>query len=204
MSAPVTAVVLAAGSGTRMKSAKAKVLHEVGGKSLIAHALSAVKEVDPTEIVVVVGHQGDEVAENVGQVGFPVSVAVQENLIGTADAVRSAIAGRNPRGTVLITYGDVPLLTGHTLRNLLADHDGRALTILSAEVQDPFGYGRIVRDAAGNVLEIREERDADENIKRISEINSGIMAIDAAFLTSALPKISNNNSQNEFYLTDIV
>lgn len=204
MSAPVTAVVLAAGSGTRMKSAKAKVLHEIGGRSLIAHALHALKAVDPTEIIVVVGHQGDEVAEHMDQIGFPVSVAVQENLIGTADAVRSAIAGRNPSGTVLITYGDVPLLTGETLRNLLADHNGRALTILSAEVPDPFGYGRIVRDEAGNVLEIREERDADENIKCITEINSGIMAIDAAFLTSALPKINNNNSQNEFYLTDIV
>lgn len=204
MSTSVTAVVLAAGSGTRMKSATAKVLHPCAGRSLIAHALHAVEALTPVETIVVIGHQGEQVRQHIESLGKVVSFAEQTQARGTGDAVAVALHGRRIADTVVITYGDVPLLTPETLSALLNDHDGRAITILSADVPDPTGYGRIVRDSQGRVMEIREQRDADEEIARITEINSGIMAVDADFLTRALPQLSDDNAQQELYLTDIV
>lgn len=208
MSEQVTAIVLAAGAGTRMKSAKAKVLHEVGGQSMVAHALRAVTECGVTRTVAVIGHDRQQVAAHLNEVAAGVSLAVQEHQGGTGHAVQVALAalGGRPSGTVLVTYGDVPLLSGQTLRELLDDHRaaGRAVTILTAELDDPAGYGRIVRDTAGAVTAIREDKDASDDERAIREVNSGILALDADFLADALTELGSDNAQGELYLTDVV
>lgn len=208
MNEQVTAIVLAAGAGTRMKSDVAKVLHPIGGRSMVGHALTAVAELGAAQTVVVVGHQRDQVTAHVEALDLGVTFAHQVEQNGTGHAVQIAVEAlaEAPTGTVLVTYGDVPLLESATLANLLADHrdGGRAVTILSSAVDDPTGYGRIVRDMAGNVVEIREDKDADAEIARIDEINSGILALDAAFLLRALPRLSTQNAQGELYLTDVV
>ena len=212
MSEQVTAIVLAAGAGTRMKSRRAKVLHEVAGRSMIEHALQAVAGVGAQRTVAVVGHQREQVTEAVSTAHPEVLLAVQEEQRGTGhavaialDALDGAIDGR-VEGTVLVTYADVPLLTGETLTTLVAEHRdaGRAVTILSSEVADPRGYGRILRDADGAVTAIREDRDATEAERAVSEINSGILAVDAAFLARAVRSLDSGNAQGELYLTDIV
>lgn len=208
MSEQVTAIVLAAGAGTRMKSSLAKVLHPLAGRSMVGHALAAVNGVGACETVVVVGHQREQVTEHVESLNVDVTFAHQAEQNGTGHAVHVALDALDspPTGTVLVTYGDVPLLTSDTLTKLISGHrdGGHAVTILSAAVDDPDGYGRIVRDIVGNVVEIREQKDADAEILLINEINSGILAIDAEFLTRALPRLSTHNAQGELYLTDIV
>jgi bifunctional UDP-N-acetylglucosamine pyrophosphorylase/glucosamine-1-phosphate N-acetyltransferase len=207
-SAAVTAIVLAAGAGTRMKSAHAKVLHEIGGRSLIAHALLAVQGVGAARTVTVVGHEREQVSSAIADLGLDVIEAVQDDQRGTGHAVQIALEslGDVPDGTVLITYGDVPLLTSDTLAELLDDHltSGHSVTILTAELDDPAGYGRIVRDADARVVAIREDRDADEAERSICEVNSGILAVDAKFLSEAVGRLSPANAQGELYLTDIV
>jgi bifunctional UDP-N-acetylglucosamine pyrophosphorylase/glucosamine-1-phosphate N-acetyltransferase len=204
----ITAIVLAAGAGTRMKSARAKVLHEIGGRSLIAHALLAVRGVGAARMVTVVGHERDEVSAAIADLGLDVIEAVQAEQLGTGHAVQTALEslGEVPDGTVLVTYGDVPLLTSETLAALLDDHrsSGQAITILSAELENPTGYGRIVRDADDLVVAIREDSDAGEAERAIREVNSGIMAVEAKFLTEAVGRLSPANAQGELYLTDIV
>jgi bifunctional UDP-N-acetylglucosamine pyrophosphorylase/glucosamine-1-phosphate N-acetyltransferase len=207
-SAAVTAIVLAAGAGTRMKSAHAKVLHEIGGRSLIAHALLAVRGVGAARTVTVVGHEREQVSAAIAELGLDVVEAVQEDQRGTGHAVQIALEslGEVPDGTVLITYGDVPLLTSDTLAGLLDDHlsSRQSVTILTAELDDPSGYGRIVRDADARVVAIREDRDAADDERAIREVNSGILAVDARFLGKAVERLSPANAQGELYLTDIV
>ena len=204
----MTAIVLAAGAGTRMRSRRAKVLHEVAGRSMIEHALLAVSGVGVTSTVAVVGHQREQVAAAITAADATVVQAVQETQQGTGHAVRVALDALDaaPTGTVLITYGDVPLLTSATLTELLDDHRGagRAVTILSSEVGDPSGYGRILRDADGSVTAIREDADATDDERAVREINSGILAVDADFLTRAVGSLTPANNQAELYLTDIV
>jgi bifunctional UDP-N-acetylglucosamine pyrophosphorylase/glucosamine-1-phosphate N-acetyltransferase len=204
----VTAIVLAAGVGKRMRSRRAKVLHELGGRSMIAHALIAVREVGVARTVAVIGHDRDEVASAIAAVDPDVVQAVQDDQRGTGHAVQVALAalGEPPEGTVLITYGDVPLLTPQTLGELLDEHRAaaRTVTILSAELDDPTGYGRIVRDDSSAVTAIREDRDADEAERAIHEVNSGILAVDAGFLADAVAGLDTDNAQGELYLTDIV
>lgn len=204
----MTAIVLAAGAGTRMKSRTAKVLHELGGRSMLAHALGAVRQVGAGRVVAVVGHDREQVAAAVTAHDAGVVQAVQEEQRGTGHAVRVALdaLGDVPEGTVLITYGDVPLLTAQTLSTLLLDHthEGRAVTILTAELPDPTGYGRILRDEQGAVVAIREHKDATEEERRRREVNSGILAVDAAFLDRATRSLDASNAQGELYLTDIV
>ena len=208
MSEHVTAIVLAAGAGTRMKSRRAKVLHELGGRSMIAHALIAVREAGVERTVAVVGHDRDQVSAVISELDPGVVQAVQEEQRGTGHAVQVALAALDagPEGTVLVTYGDVPLLTAQTLGALLDEHRtaGRAVTILSAELADPTGYGRIVRDESSAVRAIREDKDADDAERAIREVNSGILAVDAAFLIDAVAKLDADNAQGELYLTDIV
>jgi bifunctional UDP-N-acetylglucosamine pyrophosphorylase / glucosamine-1-phosphate N-acetyltransferase len=208
----LTVVVLAAGGGTRMKSKTPKVLHEVAGRSMVGHVLAAVRALGPTRVVTVVGHQRELVEPHVTDLMPECVVAVQEEQLGTAHAVRIAVERLGldkvggGSGTVLVAYGDTPLLRPDTLQALLDDHalGGNTVTILSGIVADPFGYGRIVRGAGGAVEAIVEEKDATDAEREIAEINSGILAFDAAFLGEALGKIGNDNAKGEYYLTDAV
>jgi bifunctional UDP-N-acetylglucosamine pyrophosphorylase/glucosamine-1-phosphate N-acetyltransferase len=204
-------VLLAAGEGTRMKSKKMKVLHEICGRSLIGHVIAASQALDPEQLVAVVGNQREQVTPHILEQVPDAVVAVQETQDGTGHAVRVAVEALQeragtPEGTVVVMFGDTPLLEGETVAGLVADHagSGRALTILTAEVANPFGYGRIIRDASGDVAAIVEQKDATAEQAAITEINSGIFAFDGAFLADAVTRIRNDNAKGEYYLTDVV
>jgi bifunctional UDP-N-acetylglucosamine pyrophosphorylase / glucosamine-1-phosphate N-acetyltransferase len=206
----LAAIILAAGKGTRMSSARAKVLHELGGEPMIARAIRAVAELEPAPIVVVVGHQAAEV-EAAARARFaraPLAFALQEPQRGTGDAARAALKAFPPDfdGVVLITYGDIPLITADTLRAFRRAHraSGATLSFISIRIPDPKAYGRVVRDDAGGVLKIVEARDADDRERAINEINTGVYLADMAFLRSALKELRPNNQQGEYYLTDLV
>ena len=211
MSQPTAVVVLAAGSGTRMKSKRSKVLHPVCGRSMIGHVLAAAATVQPRHVVAVVGHGREEVGPHILDEVPQAVLAVQETQEGTGHAVRVALealreSSGTTSGTVVVTMGDTPLLEGETLAALVADHEasGRAVTLLSGELPDPFGYGRVVRDSSGAVLAVVEEKDADEAQAAIREVNFGIYAFDGDFLADALGLITNDNAKGEYYLTDVV
>ncbi|NKI40760.1 bifunctional UDP-N-acetylglucosamine diphosphorylase/glucosamine-1-phosphate N-acetyltransferase GlmU [Streptomyces physcomitrii] len=206
---PVAAVVvLAAGEGTRMKSATPKVLHELCGRSLVGHVLAAARELAPRELAVVVGHAREQVAEHLAGVDAGVRTAVQEEQLGTGHAVRMALAELGEvDGTVVVVCGDTPLLRGETLGRLVAAHatDGNAVTVLTAEVPDATGYGRIVREpGSGAVAGIVEHKDASEAQRAIREINSGVFAFDGRLLAEGLGRVRRDNSQGEEYLTDVL
>lgn len=209
---PTAAVVLAAGEGTRMRSATPKVLHEIGGRSLLGHAVHAVAELEPEHLTVVVGHAREQVGAALERIGDEVArrvlPAVQEQQDGTGDAVRCGLAALPGElaGTVLVTYGDVPLLDATTFAEVLRVHEtaGAAVTLLTTDLDDPTGYGRIVRDPTGSVLRIVEQKDATEEERALTEINSGVYAFDAAFLTAGLGRLDTANAQGELYLTDLV
>ncbi|MCX4550465.1 MULTISPECIES: bifunctional UDP-N-acetylglucosamine diphosphorylase/glucosamine-1-phosphate N-acetyltransferase GlmU [unclassified Streptomyces] len=205
---PPAVVVLAAGAGTRMKSAVPKVLHEISGRSLVGHVVAAARELDPEHLVVVVGHEREKVQAHLGEIDADVRTAVQQTQQGTGHAVRTALEelGSVPGGTVLVVCGDTPLLTGATLSALSAAHtaDGNAVTVLTAEVPDATGYGRIVRDHCGAVTAIVEHKDASDTQLVIREINSGVFAFDGQLLADALGKVRTDNSQGEEYLTDVL
>jgi bifunctional UDP-N-acetylglucosamine pyrophosphorylase/glucosamine-1-phosphate N-acetyltransferase len=207
MSSDLTVIVLAAGGGTRMRSKKSKLLHEIGGRSMVGHVLAAVREVEPTRVVAVVGHQRDQVGPHVQELMPGAILAVQDDQQGTGHAVRIAVeAAGTTAGTVLVVYGDTPLLEGRTLRAFAQEHHAAecAVSVLSGVVPDPFGYGRIVRNDEGDVEAIVEERDATPDQREIREIGSGIFAFDAEFLVDVLPRIGNDNAKGEYYLTDAV
>ncbi|MET8902419.1 MULTISPECIES: bifunctional UDP-N-acetylglucosamine diphosphorylase/glucosamine-1-phosphate N-acetyltransferase GlmU [unclassified Streptomyces] len=206
---PAAVVVLAAGEGTRMKSATPKVLHELCGRSLVGHVLAASGELDPQNLVVVVGHAREKVTAHLAEVAPDVRTAVQEQQNGTGHAVRMGLEalGGAVDGTVVVVCGDTPLLTGDTLKALATTHsaDGNAVTVLTAEVPDATGYGRIVREeATGAVTAIVEHKDASEAQRAIREINSGVFAFDGRLLADALGKVRTDNSQGEEYLTDVL
>jgi bifunctional UDP-N-acetylglucosamine pyrophosphorylase / glucosamine-1-phosphate N-acetyltransferase len=205
----VTAVVvLAAGEGKRMHSSTPKVLHRIGGRSLLGHAVAAARSLEPAELVVVVRHQRDLVAAHVTEIDPKAVVADQDEVPGTGRAVACGLSRltSSGSGTVVVTYGDVPLLSAQTLRELVERHEaaGAAVTVLTARVPDPTGYGRVIRDAAGAVTGIVEHRDATEEQRAVDEINSGIYAFDGAVLSDALNRIGTVNDQGEMYLTDVV
>lgn len=192
-----------------MKSATPKVLHELCGRSLVGHVLAAARELDPENLVVVVGHAREKVTAHLAEVDAAVRTAVQEEQNGTGHAVRIALEqlGGTLDGTVVVVCGDTPLLTGATLSALAATHhgDGNAVTVLTAQVPDATGYGRIVRDGAtGAVTAIVEHKDASDAQRAIREINSGVFAFDGALLADALKKVRTDNSQGEEYLTDVL
>ncbi|MEU3313234.1 bifunctional UDP-N-acetylglucosamine diphosphorylase/glucosamine-1-phosphate N-acetyltransferase GlmU [Streptomyces sp. NPDC048387] len=206
---PAAVVVLAAGEGTRMKSATPKVLHEICGRSLVGHVVAASRELDPTHLVVVVGHAREQVTAHLAGIDAGVRTATQYEQNGTGHAVRMALEelGGPLTGTVIVVCGDTPLLTGATLRALADTHeaDGNAVTVLTAEVPDSTGYGRIVRDeATGAVTAIVEHKDATDAQRAIREINSGVFAFDGTLLADALGKVRTDNSQGEEYLTDVL
>lgn len=201
----VHVAILAAGQGTRMKSALPKVLHPVAGRSLIQHVLRTASALEPATVTVVVGHRAEMVREHLS--GRPdVQFALQEPQLGTAHAVQqveSVLRGRS--GTLVLLSGDVPLLSAATVRRLLEAHRaaGAAATVVTAAVERPYGYGRIVRHE-GQIARIVEERDATPEERKIREINSGIYAFDLPVLFDALRGIASQNAQGEFYLTDLI
>ena len=200
-------VVLAAGAGTRMRSALPKVLHPIAGRPLLWHALSAAAAVGPGQLVAVIGHGREQVGPYLADRHPDVVQVVQSEQLGTGHAVQQAAAAAPAgAGTVLVTYGDVPLLTSQTLLRLAQRHQqaGHAVTVLTAVVPDPSGYGRIVRDAAGGLTAIVEHRDADQQQRSILEINSGVYAFDSQVLIDALDRLTPANAQGERYLTDVV
>jgi bifunctional UDP-N-acetylglucosamine pyrophosphorylase/glucosamine-1-phosphate N-acetyltransferase len=190
-----------------MKSATPKVLHTIGGRSLVGHALAAAQGVDPLHLAVVVGHGRDAVAPHVAETAPDATLAIQEEQLGTGHAVLTALDALPPlHGIVIVTYGDVPLQTSRTLQQLIDSHHGGsdAVTVLTATVADPRGYGRIVRNESGAVMAIVEEKDATDIQRAITEINSGIFAFDASMLRDALTRLSRDNAAGELYLTDVV
>ncbi|MEU1376484.1 bifunctional UDP-N-acetylglucosamine diphosphorylase/glucosamine-1-phosphate N-acetyltransferase GlmU [Streptomyces triculaminicus] len=209
---PAAVVVLAAGEGTRMKSATPKVLHAISGRSLVGHVVAAARELDPQHLVVIVGHAREQVSAHLAGIDPDVRTAVQYEQNGTGHAVRMGLEELSGNGivldgTVVVVCGDTPLLTGETLRRLSDTHaaDGNAVTVLTAEVPDSTGYGRIVRDeATGAVTAIVEHKDATDAQRAIREINSGVFAFDAQLLADALGKVRTDNSQGEEYLTDVL
>jgi bifunctional UDP-N-acetylglucosamine pyrophosphorylase/glucosamine-1-phosphate N-acetyltransferase len=209
---PAAAVVLAAGEGRRMRSTLPKVLHPIGGATLLGHAVAAVAAVRPRHLAVVVGHGRDQVGVEVAalgeRLGRPVVAAVQDEQQGTGHAVRCGLDALPPElaGPVLVTYGDVPLLEPATIAGLLAEHAAAdaAVTLLASEPADPSGYGRVLRDPHGAVLGIVEHADATPEQRAIREVNSGVYAFDAAFLAPGLAGLAGHNSQGELYLTDLV
>jgi len=204
---PVAAVViLAAGEGKRMKSSRSKLLHEIAGHSMLSYAVTAATEVQPEHVVVVVGHLRDQVEEHLAEVAPHVLIAVQEEQLGTGHAVQVALGQMaHLDGDVIVTSGDVPMLTGETLAALLGEHRAQqaAVTVLTAEVPDPTGYGRILRDPDGMVNGIVEHRDANEVQQQITEINSGIYVFDGGALRAALSELAPLNDQGELYLSDV-
>jgi len=200
------AIVLAAGEGTRMKSSRAKVLHEIAGRSLLGHVLHAVSSLEAKEIRVVVGAAKDEVTNHLAQISPNTKTVFQEVRGGTGHATKLALESFSGTGAVLVCAGDTPLLTGQTLLDLLDAHNssGASATVLTAEMLDPSGYGRIIRDASNNLAQIVEEKDASEQQKQTLEINSGVYVFSAPDLISALGKLTPNNAQKEEYLTDVI
>lgn len=206
-------VILAAGAGTRMKSKTPKVLQSIAGRSMLAHAMHAAAAVDPKQLVVVVGHQAELVTaaatDIAAQLERPLATPLQAEQNGTGHAVECGLQGlpADFAGTVLVTAADVPLLDGPTLQALATANQQSphaAITVLTSTAPDPTGYGRIVRDDAGEVAAIVEQADATEAQRAIAEVNSGVYAFDAEFLREALTKLSMDNAQGELYLTDAV
>ncbi|RYG26839.1 bifunctional UDP-N-acetylglucosamine diphosphorylase/glucosamine-1-phosphate N-acetyltransferase GlmU [bacterium] len=196
------AIVLAAGKGTRMKSDLPKVLHPVCGLPMVAHVVRALRGAGVERIVVVVGHGGEKVQEALGD---SVEYAWQREQLGTGHAVRCAVdALQGHEGPVVIASGDTPLVTQETMAELLQTHGDRALTVATAILDDPTGYGRIVRDATGKPTRIVEQKDASPEQRSIREVNAGLYAFDAQVLFALLPRLRNANAQNEYYLTDLV
>jgi len=201
----IAAIVLAAGKGTRMKSALPKVMHEVAGRPMVLHVLEAVKALGAERAVVVVGPDMPEVGEAVK----PFETAVQARQLGTADAVKAARAALGSfRGTIFILYGDTPLITPDTLRRMLAAREKTkpkpAIVVLGFRPADPGAYGRLVVDRSGALTAIVEAKDASPAELRIKLCNSGVMAVDGALLWELLDKVGDANAKGEFYLTDIV
>ena len=202
--ANLTAVILAAGKGTRMKSKLPKVLHKVGGHPMLEHVMDAAEAAGCRDNVVVIGHGAELVRELVGD---RARIALQAEQLGTGHAVlQAADTLKDFTGTVMILCGDTPLLDAEELKKFYAEHvkSGAAATVMSALMDDPFGYGRILRDANGDVAGIVEQKDASEEQKQIKEINTGNYCVEAPLLFEVLRTLGNDNAQGEYYLTDVL
>ena len=204
MNPTITAVVLAAGMGTRMKSKLAKVLHEVFFRPMIHHVLDAVREAEITDCAVIVGHQRQDVLNTLTD--YSIMPVIQEQQLGTGHAVLCAETACGQADLVMILCGDTPLIQAGTLRAMIAAHQQQhaPLTLMTTLLDQPFGYGRILGDERGMVQAIVEEKDASKEQRCIQEINAGIYLVERPFLFTALRQIGTNNSQGEVYLTDIV
>lgn len=195
-------LILAAGKGTRMRSDLPKVLHPVGGKALVQHVADTARKVGGEQLLIIVGHGAEKVEEKMA--APDVKFVLQAQQLGTGHAVQQALPHLRNDATVLILYGDVPLTKAETLQKLIAKVSDSQMGLLTVNMQNPTGYGRIVRDANNNVIAIVEHKDASDEQKKINEINTGIMAAKAKHLQKWLPALSNNNAQGEYYLTDII
>ncbi len=193
-------IILAAGKGTRMHSDRPKVLHPLAGRPLLQHVLDTAVQLAPDKICVVYGHGGEMVPQAMTQ--YAADFVLQEPQLGTGHAVQQALPKLHDRGLTLVLYGDVPLIQHTTLRQMLSKPD--ALTLLTVHLDNPTGYGRIVRDKADKVKSIVEEKDAAPEQHSIREVNTGILVAPTHLLRNWLAKLQNNNSQGEYYLTDIV
>ena len=205
-SSNLSVVILAAGKGTRMKSQKAKVLHEVFFHPMIHHVVRATEPLSPRRTVVIVGHQAAKV--QTALTGHDLEFALQEQQLGTGHAVLSAahLIPESENAAVMILCGDTPLIRSETLHAMYLQHQERAcdLTLMTTRLEDPTNYGRILKDENGKILGIVEQKDATEEQRQIREINAGIYIVEAKFLFTALQKVGTDNSQGEMYLTDIV
>ena len=202
--ANLTAVILAAGKGTRMKSKLPKVLHKVGGHPMLEHVMDAAEAAGCRDNVVVIGHGAELVRELVGS---RARIALQAEQLGTGHAVlQAAETLKDFTGTVMILCGDTPLLEAAELKKFYEEHvkSGAAATVMSAIMDDPYGYGRILRDEKSDVAGIVEEKDAAPPLKKIKEINTGNYCVEAPLLFEVLKTLGNNNAQGEYYLTDVL
>lgn len=198
----IDVVVLAAGQGSRMKSSLPKVLHPIGGKPMVQHVLDRARQLGDINTHVVIGHGAQQLQEALA--GQPITFALQAEQLGTGHAVAQAMPGIVGSGVVLVLYGDVPLTAPATLKALVDIAATGKLGLLTVELCDPTGYGRIVRNDAGQVVAIVEQKDASLEQLTISETNTGIMAVPCEFLSKWLPQLSSENAQGEYYLTDII
>ena len=205
MTTSLSVIILAAGKGTRMQSAKPKVLQTLAGKSLLGHVLDTCHQLTVDETIVVYGFGGDQVQTAITSqyAHLPISWVAQTEQLGTGHAVKVALDKLPKEGQSLILYGDVPLVSCHTL-SILQTANTAGMSMLTLTVDNPFGLGRIKRNANGDIEAIVEQKDASADEQRIQEINSGIYCVDNALLHKYLPKLTNDNAQQEFYLTDIV
>ncbi len=202
---PIAAVILAAGQGKRMQSDLPKVLHEIDGRSMVCYVIDAVKTLSPRHIVVVTGHQAERVESVCAGTG--VQFARQTQQLGTGHAVMQALPLLDAfDGTIVVLNGDVPGLKPETIQRFVDYHreSGYRATVLTARLPDPSGYGRIVRDNAGNLSRIVEHKDASADERAISEINSGLFCFEADDLKASIARVGRGNAQNEYYLTDVI
>ena len=200
------AIVLAAGEGTRMKSSTPKVMHPIAGRTIIGHVLNEVNLLSPKELRVVVGAGRELVEPHIKEIAPKANTVFQAERNGTGHAVQLALADLNGNGTVLILAGDTPLLRNETLAEFIKAHiDNKNIaSVLTSELPDPTGYGRIVRSDDGAIVAIVEERDASDELKAIDEVNTGVYLFDIATLKESVKKLKSNNSQGELYLTDVI
>ena len=200
-----TAVILAAGAGTRMKSDRPKVLHEVCGRPMVSHVISQSKKAGVERIVAVVGHGSQEVKEALADENGVV-FALQEQQLGTGHAAMTAAEYIPQEGNVFVLCGDTPLITADTLSRFAAFHEagGNAVTVLTALFDDPFGYGRIIRRQDGSLEKIVEEKDASEAERAVKEVNAGMNCFQAAFFRENVVRLNNDNAQKEYYITDLI
>ena len=197
----LSVIILAAGAGTRMRSSKPKVLHELAGIPMVEHVYNTSMKLGAKQVQVVYGHGGDLLKQKCSH--FDVEWALQADQLGTAHAVQQASPNIKDDDVALILYGDVPLIKSETLDALVKQVSATNISLLTVNLADPTGYGRIVREA-DKVVAIVEHKDASDEIKKIQEVNTGILAVNAAYLNQCLDKIDNNNVQGEYYLTDII
>ena len=201
-----SAILLAAGEGTRMKSNKPKVLHSLAGRTLIGHVLNSISNLNPEEVLVVVGHGRELVEAELHKIAPDAKTVFQSERNGTGHAVQIALEKVSKNGVALIIAGDVPLISATTLKDFLAAHNAGkfAASVLTAELMDPTGYGRVIRGNDDLLLRIVEEKDATDDERAIFEVNSGIYLFDLEALNMAISKLTKNNAQNELYLTDVI
>ncbi len=202
MSAPLNVVILAAGKGTRMQSDLPKVLHPLAGRPLLGHVLAAADSLSPERICVVYGHGGETLPQVIGRPEL--AWAKQEPQLGTGHAVQQAVPHLNPDALCLILYGDVPLTRPETLREMTLIAREGAIALLTVRLANPSGYGRIVRNARGQVERIVEHKDASPEELAIEEVNTGILCLPAGKLAGWLSRLTNENAQGEYYLTDVI